>query len=135
MYLARVSVRKVEDITEALWGSRESPSTIRDLNRKIYERVEAWRTWPLEQEYPYVFVDGIWLKRAWGGEVETASGPVAFGVNQEGYREDLGVSEGSQEDQKSWRGFLRYLKDRGLERIRLLVSDKSLWLLDAVYEY
>lgn len=39
MYLARVSVRKEEDITEALWGSRESPSTISDLNRKIFERV------------------------------------------------------------------------------------------------
>lgn len=135
MYLAGVSVRKVEDITEALWGSRVSPSTISDLNQKIFERVEAWRNRPLEREYPYVFVDGIWLKRAWGGEVETVSVLVAIGVNQEGYREVLGVAEGSREDKESWQGFLRYLKDRGLERIRLLVSDKSLGLLEALYEY
>ena len=135
MYLARVSVRKVEDITEALWGSRESPSTISDLNRKIFERLEAWRTRPLEQEYPYVFVDGIWLKRAWGGEVETVSVRVAIEVNQGGYRKVLGEAEGSREDQESWRGFLRYLKHRGLERIRLLFLNKSLWLLDALYEY
>jgi len=43
MYLAGVSVRRVEDITEALWGSRVSPNTISDLNQKIFERVEEWR--------------------------------------------------------------------------------------------
>lgn len=68
MYLAGVSVRRVEDITEALWGSRVSPSTISDLNQKIFERVEAWRNRPLEPRYPYVFVDGIWLKRSWAGK-------------------------------------------------------------------
>jgi len=117
MYLAGVSVRKVEDITEALWGSRVSPSTISDLNQKIFERVEEWRNRPLEEEYPYVFVDGIWIKRSWGGEVETVSVLVAIGVNREGYREVLGVAEGSREDKESWRQFLRYLKSRGMEKI------------------
>ena len=135
MYLAGVSVRKVEDITEALWGSRVSPSTISDLNQKIFERVEVWRNRPLEKEYPYVFVDGIWLKRSWGGEVETVSVLVAIGVNQEGYREVLGVAEGAREDKESWRQFLGYLKSRGLEEIRLLISDKSLGLLEVLYDY
>ena len=36
MYLAGVSVRRVEDITEALWGTRVSPSTVSQLNKKIY---------------------------------------------------------------------------------------------------
>lgn len=89
--MAGVSVRKVEDLTEALWGSRVSPSTISDLNQKVFERVEAWRKRPHDLEYPYVFVDGIWLKRSWGGEVETISGLVAIGVNRKGYREVLGV--------------------------------------------
>ena len=48
MYLAGVSVRRVEDITEALWGSRVSPSTISDLNKRLFERVEDWRNRPLE---------------------------------------------------------------------------------------
>ena len=48
MYLAGVSVRRVEDITEALWGSRVSPSTISDLNQRLFERVEDWRNRPLE---------------------------------------------------------------------------------------
>ena len=43
MYLAGVSVRRVEDITEALWGTRVSPSTVSNLNKKIYAKIEAWR--------------------------------------------------------------------------------------------
>lgn len=135
MYLAGVSVRRVEDITEALWGSRVSPSTISDLNQKIFERVEAWRNRPLEPRYPYVFVDGIWLKRSWGGEVQNVSVLVAIGVNTSGFREILGVAEGSREDSESWRQFLRYLRERGLERVDLMISDKSLGFLDALGEF
>ena len=67
MYLAGVSVRRVEDITEALWGTRVSPGTISNLNKKAYEHIENWRNRPLTDEYPYVYVDGIFLKRCWGG--------------------------------------------------------------------
>ena len=50
MYLAGVSVRRVEDITEALWGTRVSPATVSDLNQKIYEQIEAWRNRPIDGE-------------------------------------------------------------------------------------
>ena len=135
MYLAGVSVRRVEDITEALWGSRVSPSTISDLNQKIFERVEEWRNRPLEPKSPYIFVDGIWLKRSWGGEVQNVSVLVAIGVSTSGFREILGVAEGSREDTESWRQFLRYLRERGLEQIDLVVSDKSLGFLEALGEF
>ena len=60
MYLAGVSVRRVEDITEALWGCKVSSSTISELNKKAYEHIEQWRNRPLEGgKYPYVYVDGI----------------------------------------------------------------------------
>ena len=55
MYLAGVSVRRVEDISEALWGSRVSASTISDLNQKAYVHIEEWRNRPLEGKYPYVY--------------------------------------------------------------------------------
>jgi putative transposase len=63
MYLAGVSVRRVEDITEALWGTRVSPSTVSDLNKKIYANIEARRNRRIEGEHPYVYLDGIDLKR------------------------------------------------------------------------
>ena len=84
MYLAGVSVRRVEDITEALWGTRVSPSTVSKLNQKIYTRIETWRNRPLERNHPYVFLDGLWLKRRWGGEVRSVSLRAAMRVKDEG---------------------------------------------------
>jgi transposase-like protein len=134
MYLAGVSVRRVEDITEALWGTRVSPSTVSELNQKIYTHIDAWRNRPIEGEHPYVFLDGIWLKRAWGGEVENVAVLVAIGVRSDGYREILGVCEGTKEDKESWRNFLRHLKERGLRGVRLIVSDKCLGLVESLGE-
>jgi transposase-like protein len=135
MYLAGVSVRRVEDITEALWGERVSAGAVSDLNQKLYERIEAWRNRPITGEHAYVFMDGVWLKRTWGEEVRNVAVLIAIGVDAEGYREVLGVAEGMKEDAESWRGFLRYLKDRGLSGVRLVVSDKCMGLVEALGEF
>jgi transposase-like protein len=132
MYLAGVSTRRVEDITEALWGTRVSSSTVSELNQKIAGTITEWRDRSIEGEHPYVYLDGIWLKRCWGGEVRTVAVLVAIGVNTNGSREILGVREGAKEDAESWLGFLRSLKARGLRGVRLVVSDKCLGLVEAL---
>ena len=101
MYLAGVSVRRVEDITEALWGTKVSPGTISNLNKKAYEHIETWRTRPLVGSYPYVYVDGVYLKRSWGGEIQNVSILVAIGVSNDGCREIIGAAEGMKEDKES----------------------------------
>lgn len=133
MYLAGVSVRRVEDITEALWGTKVSPGTISNLNKKAYEHIEAWRNRPLTGgNYPYVYVDGIFLKRSWGGEYENVAILIAIGVNAEGNREILGAAEGMKEDKESWSSFLQWLKSRGLTGVKLIVGDKSLGMLESI---
>ena len=135
MYLAGVSVRRVEDITEALWGSKVSASTISELNKKAYVNIEAWRNRPLQGgKYPYVYVDGIYLKRNWGGEYENVAVLVAIAVNEDGYREVLGAAEGMKEDKASWVSFFQWLRGRGLEGVKLIVGDKCLGMLEAVGE-
>ena len=135
MYLAGVSVRRVEDITEALWGSKVSPSTISELNKKAYVHIEEWRNRPLQGgKYPYVYVDGIYLRRNWGGEYENIAILVAIAVNEDGYREVLGAAEGMKEDKASWVSFFQWLKGRGLEGVKLIVGDKCLGMLEAVGE-
>ena len=135
MYLAGVSVRRVEDITQALWGTRVSASTVSDLNQKIYQQIEEWRQQPLVGEFPYVFLDGLWLRRSWGGEVKNVSVLVAIGVAQTGYRQILAVSEGAKEDKASWTAFLRELKERGLKGVKLFVSDQCLGLVENLAEF
>ena len=134
MYLAGVSVRRVEDITEALWGTRVSASTVSELNQKVYGQIEAWRNKPIEGAHPYLYLDGVWLKRTWGGEVRKVALLVAISVNADGYREIVGVCEGMQEDKESWVEFLRHLVSRGLSGVRLIFSDKCLGLVEAVHQ-
>ena len=135
MYLAGVSVRRVEDITEALWGTRVSPATVSDLNKKIYGTIEAWRNRPIEGEHAYVYLDGIVLKRTWAGEVRNVSLLVAIAVNGEGYREILGICEGAKEDKAGWSVFLKHLKERGLSGVRLIISDACLGLAESAAEF
>ena len=135
MYLAGVSVRRVEDITEALWGTKVSPSTISELNKKAYVHIEEWRNRPLQgQKYPYIYVDGIYLRRNWGGEYEHVSVLVAIAVNEDGYREVLGAAEGMKEDKASWTEFFKWLKNRGLSGVNLVIGDKCLGMLESVYD-
>lgn len=135
MYLAGVSVRRVEDITEALWGSKVSPGTISNLNKKVYEHIDKWRKRPIEGNHVYVYLDGIYLKRSWGGEVRNIAILVATGVREDGFREILGVAEGAKEDKESWSNFLRYLKERGLKGVKLFISDKCMGLVESLGDY
>ena len=135
MYLAGVSVRRVEDITEALWGTRVSPATVSNLNQRIYRQIEAWRNRPVEGRHPYVYLDGIVLKRSWAGEVRNVSLLVAISVNEEGYREILGIVEGAKEDKAGWSGFLKHLKARGLAGTELVISDACQGLVESATEF
>ena len=134
MYLAGVSVRRVEDITEALWGTRVSSGTVSNLNQKVYKHIERWRSQPIEGSFAYVYLDGIVLKRSWGGEVKNVSVLAAIGVDSDGYRRILGVSEGHKEDKAGWLGFLKDLKKRGLTGVRLIISDACIGLAEAAAE-
>jgi len=135
MYLAGVSVRRVEDITEALWGMKVSPGTVSDMNKKVYGTIETWRNRPIEGKHPYVYLDGTYLKRSWGGEVKNIAVLVAIGVNSDGYREILGATEGTKEDKESWKKFLRHLKERGLKGVKLFISDKCLGLVENLGDF
>lgn len=135
MYLAGVSVRRVEDITQALWGTRVSPGTVSNLNQKIYKRIEQWRNRPIEGDFPYVYLDGIVLKRTWADQVRNVSVLVAIGVSEEGYREVLAVAEGAKEDKAGWSSFLRHLKKRGLRGVKLIISDACLGLVESITEF
>jgi transposase-like protein len=134
MYLAGVSVRRVEDIPEALWGTRVSPGTISNLNKKAYGHIETWRSRPLSGNYPYVYVDGIYLKRSWGGEIQNVAVLIAIGVNEDGCREIIGAAEGMKEDHDSWHAFFVWLKSRGLKGVQLIIGDKNLGMLNAIPE-
>lgn len=85
--------------------------TLSDKLKGVCAQIDEWRNRPLERSYPYLFVDGVWHKRTWGGSVENVSVLVAIGVDDTGHREVVGVAEGMKEDRASWEQFVRSLID------------------------
>ena len=86
----------------------------------------------MTEEYPYIYVDGIFLKRCWGEEYENVSILVAIGVNADGYREIIGAAEGLKEDLESWKNFFVWLKQRGLKGVKLVIGDRALGMVEAI---
>ncbi|KAB7018492.1 IS256 family transposase [Bifidobacterium longum] len=133
MYLAGVSTRQVDDISRLLWGERMPSQTLSDKLKRVYEDIDQWRNRPLAaHSYPYLFVDGVWHKRTWGGSVENVSVLVAIGVDDTGHREVIGVAEGMKEDKASWEQFVRSMIERGLRGVRLVVGDRCAGLVSTV---
>lgn len=134
MYLAGVSTRRIEDVSEILWGASASAATVSNLNDKAFEAIEEWRCRPLVRSYPYVFIDGIYLKRSWGGSFENVAIMVAIGVNDDGFREIIGAAEGFTESGECWQEFLSWLKGRGLTGVRMVTGDKAAAMTNAIAE-
>ena len=134
MCLAGVSTGRIEDVSEILWGSSVSAATVSNLNEKAFASVEEWRNRPLERAYPYVYVDGIYLKRSWGGAYENVAVMVAIGVNDDGYREVVGAAEGFTESSGRWRDFPSRLRSRGLHGVRMVVWDKASGMVGSIAE-
>lgn len=132
MYLAGVSTRQVDDISQLLWGDRMPSQTLSDKLKRVYADIDAWRERP--QEYAYLFMDGVWHKRCWGGSVENAGILVAIGIGADGRREVLSVAEGMKEDAESWRSFIKGMLARGLKGVRLVTGDRCAGLVAAAGE-
>lgn len=86
------------------------------------------------RKYPYVYVEGIYLRRNWGGENENVLILVAIAVNVDGFREVLGAAEGMKEDKTNWVGFFQWLRRRGLGGVRFIVGDRCLGMQEVVGE-
>ena len=122
MYVQGVSTRKVKAITEQLCGTSVSSSQVSQAAAKLDEVLKAWRNRSLG-EYVYLYLDARYEKVRMDGQVRDAAVLMAAGVNWEGQREILGVSIALSEQEVHWRTFLQSLVQRGLQGVRLIISD------------
>ena len=120
MYLAGVSTRRIEDVSELQWGAPVSSGTVSNLNEKAFAAIEEWRQKPLEDGCAQILVDEIYLKRSWAGLHEN----VTVRLNASGDRKIIECPEGYAESADSWRKFFPRLKERGLSGIRLVTGVK-----------
>jgi len=130
-YVAGVSTRKVDQVVESL-GLRVSKSEVSRICQGLDEQVEVFRNRPLEDRYPYLWLDAKIEKVRDGGRVVRKALVLAYGVHESGYREVIGLDVGEAETEAFWRSFLRDLVKRGLGGVQLVVSDAHAGLKKAI---
>ena len=134
MVVNGVSTRKVTEITEALCGTEFSKSTVSSLAGGLDPVVTGWNERSLrERRYPFILVDALVLKIREDGRVRPRAAMVASGVNEEGYREILGIMLGDSESEQSWHEFFSWLKGRDLRGVDYVVSDSHGGLVKALH--
>ena len=133
-----VSTRKVTKITEELCGTSFSKSTVSRLCEELDVRVRAWNERPLKKKYPFLVVDAMQIKVRRDEAVRRASALIAIGINEEGYREVLGLDIGDSESTRrnfcagTWERLFKRLKARGLSGVELITSDDHRGLVKAL---
>ena len=128
-----VSTRNVDDLVVALGGTGISKSEVSRICQGLDEEVGRFRTRRLDATgYPYVFLDATYLHVRSGGLVTSKAVVVATGVTAEGRREILGLDVGDSEDEVFWRAFLTHLRSRGLNGVKLVISDQHAGLVAAI---
>lgn len=133
MYIAGVSTRKVSQVVENLCGKSVSKSFVSNLTKELDEVVQGFQYASLaSMNYPCIMVDVLYLKVREEGRVVSKSGHIALGINEQGNREVLGflIQEGESSD--TWSRFFDYLKERGLQGIKLIISDAHTGLVQAI---
>ena len=122
-YVHGVSTRKVDELVQALGLEGLDKSKVSRACKELSERVQAFRTRPLEGDYIYVWLDATYIKVRIGGRVQNQAFIIAIGLNEQGEREVLGFMVGHAENYETWLEFLRSLVARGLGSPLLVVSD------------
>jgi putative transposase len=136
MVVNGVSTRKVSQVTEELCGTEFSKSTVSELCKNLDPIVTAWNNRPLqENRFPFVLVDAMVLKVREEGRVRSRGVMIAIGVNNDGYREVLGLMLGDTESEASWNAFFESLKRRGLRGVDLMVSDHHAGLIRSIRQH
>jgi len=127
-----VSTRRVDELVQAMGLSGISKSTVSKLCRDIDERVGEFLNRPLEGEWPYLWLDATYLKARQGGRIVSVAAIIAVAANTDGRREIIGLGIGPSEAETFWMDFLRSLKARGLDGVKMVISDAHLGLKSAI---
>ena len=131
-WIGGVSTRRVDDLVQAMGLNGISKSTVSKLCKDIDERVGEFLNRPLTGKWPYVWLDAIYLKQRQGGRIVSVAAIIAVAANTDGRREIIGLGVGPSEAETFWMDFLRSLRARGLDGVKLVISDAHSGLKSAI---
>jgi putative transposase len=131
-YIEGVSTRKVDDLLQAMGLAGMDKSQVSRTCKELDALVAEFRNRPLDDSYPYVWFDAIYLKVRQGNRIVSLAAVIAIGVCETGERRVLGLATGASESEPFWSEFLRSLVGRGLKGVQLVISDSHEGLKAAI---
>lgn len=132
MVVNGVSTRKVSTVIETLCGTSYSKSTVSEVCKELDVHVQAFKTRPLTENYPFIYVDATYFKVRGPRRIEAVALMVALAYNESGCREIIGFEVYENESKETWSSFLGSLKERGLDSLQMITSDSHKGILHAI---
>lgn len=132
MYARGLSTRQIAEQVQEIYGFEISDGLVSDITDKILPKIEEWQRRPLEEIYPVIFIDAIHFSIRDSGIIVKKAAYIVLGINQDGFKEVLGIYIGKNESSKYWLGILNELKNRGLKDILILCADGLTGMKEAV---
>ena len=123
LYACGMSQRDIAEQIKNLYDVEISPELVSKISEKIMPEVNDWQNRPLEEVYPFVFMDAIHYKVKEDHRYITKAAYVVLGINMEGGKDILGIWIGEHESSKFWLNVLTELKSRGVKDVYLFCVD------------
>ena len=122
-YLQGVSTRNVEKVISHLGVTQVSASYVSKVAQELDVKVTEFMERAIDSYIPYLFVDASYFKVRDGVKYVNKALLVVVGVRTDGFREILEAHVADAEHELTWEGIFADLKERGLTKVDLIISD------------
>jgi putative transposase len=133
-FLRGISTRQVGRVIGVITGEVVSAQTVSKITQSLDRMVKAFHQDRLQDEWRYLFLDGVSLRVRRPTGRKRVQLLVAYGVRADGSRQLLAFVRSQGESQAAWEGLLEDLYRRGLEgqKLKLIVTDGCAGLMAAL---
>lgn len=123
LYAHGMSTRDIQQQIKDLYDLDISSELVSKISEKIMPQVNEWQNRPLNEYYPFIFMDAIHYKIRENHQIVSKAAYVVLGINDDGFKDILGIWVGANESSKFWLGVLNELKSRGIKKVDLFCVD------------
>jgi putative transposase len=123
LYAKGLTTRDIAEWLEQTYGAKISHETVANITDSVNELVKAWRSRPLDEVYPIVYIDAIRVRVRDGGAVRIKACHLAVGVDLEGRKRVLGMWIEQNEGARFWLSVLTEVRNRGVRDVLIVCCD------------
>jgi len=123
MYGKGMTTRDISEHIEDIYGIPLSAQSISRMTDKVLPVIEEWQQRPLNPEYSFVFMDAVHYKVKHNNRIVSKAAYIVVGIDDDGFKDVLGIWVGENETSKFWLKVLTDLKNRGVNRVHIFSVD------------